>query len=73
MQKPSHTDNDDRPGSGWSALACALIESAIRERSANFIESGAFEAMLELAGVGVDPDVCRAAIRARWLADRGRP
>jgi hypothetical protein len=73
MQKTPPNDTDDRPGSGWSALAAAIVASAIEHQDHAFVDRPAFALLLEMSGVQVDPDVCRAAIRARWLADRGRP
>jgi hypothetical protein len=70
MQKSSHNDTDDRPGAGWSALAAAIITSAIERRDRELVERPAFELLLELAGTKIDPDTARAAIRARWK-DRG--
>jgi hypothetical protein len=54
-------------------LACAIIADAIEHQDHALVASPAFAALLEMSGVQVSPDVCRAAIRARWLADRGRP
>jgi hypothetical protein len=62
----------DRPGSGWSALAAAIIADAIERRDRELVDRPAFALLLELANVKVAPAVCRAAIKRRWLAE-GRP
>jgi hypothetical protein len=70
MRKQPHTDTDDRPGSGWSALAAAIIADAIAHQDHALVDRPAFELLLEAAGTKIDPDTARAAIRARWK-DRG--
>jgi hypothetical protein len=56
----------DRPGAGWSALCCAIVESGIRDRDRHFLESTGFALLVEATGVTVPADACRDAIKRRW-------
>ncbi len=62
-------------GNGWGALACAVVERAIDDLGATHrllrldaqacISGPGFAVWLELAGIGITPEECRAALRRR--------